>query len=247
MAFPVESNTFLRSLRRWFFSGLLVAAPIFLTIYVIYLIIHTVDLWMQEILPDSFFFFPGAGLIYALVSITILGLLVSNVFGRYLIHYWDKLIKKMPVVSGVYSSIKQLFEAVLSDKSNTFKEVVLVQYPYPGAWSIGFVIGLAPAYATGLSEKVMTSVFLPTMPVPTAGFLLIVPDEELHRPDLTVEQGLKLVLSVGMVAPPGEVPEEAAPEHVPNIPAEFMAKLRLARASVLPGSVTPNVDSDLPR
>jgi uncharacterized membrane protein len=209
-------------LRAYFFTGLVVAAPIGITVYLTWWFVSLFDTWIKPYVPSDYnpdnylpFSVPGVGLLLALFGITMVGALTANLFGRTILSYWETLLNRMPVVRNVYSALKQIFETVLSQRSNSFSEVCLIEYPRKGLYAIAFV----STDTTGeIPNKVnageLSSVFLPTTPNPTSGFLLFVPVRDMIRLDMTVEEAAKLVISAGLVVPEfdGTVKKNAVPQ-----------------------------------
>ncbi len=185
-------------LRTNFITGLLVVVPVGVTIFVLKGIFN----WIDSILPvqlRKFFVydFPGLGIITLLFLIILIGIISANYFGNRLLRYWDRLMHRLPLVRGVYSTVKQVMET-FSVKHN-FSGVALVEYPRKGCWSVGFVTGSLEGSAMGLDSQHET-VFVPTTPNPTAGFLLILPTADVRHLDMTVEQGMKFIISLGLVS-----------------------------------------------
>jgi uncharacterized membrane protein len=196
-------------LRAYFFAGILITAPISITVYLAWALIHWVDGAVIPLIPANYnpeaylpFSVPGIGLLILLVGLTLIGALTANLVGRMLVRGSDRLLNRTPVVRGVYNALKQIFETVLSQKSQAFREVVLVEYPRKGVWALGFITGTPEGEIQDLGGGALASVFVPTTPNPTSGFLLFLPDRELVRLGMTVEEGIKMVVSGGIVSPP---------------------------------------------
>lgn len=198
-------------LRTWFFTGFVVLAPLAVTAYLAWSFIGWVDGWVKPYIParynpDTYLPFPvpGFGLIVALVGITLIGFLTANFMGRAIVRYGEYLLDQMPLVRNIYKGLKQILETVLSDKSNTFKQVALVEYPRKGLWALVFIAAPARGEVSDvLSEETgdTIAVFLPTTPNPTSGFLLFVPKKDVHILAMSVEEAAKLVISAGLVTP----------------------------------------------
>ncbi len=185
-------------LQKYFFTGLLVVVPVGVTVFVLRAILG----WIDRILGDlpSYVIglkFPGLGIITLVLLILLVGIISANYFGNRVLRFWDGLMQKVPLVRGVYSTVKQMMET-FSVKHN-FHGVALVEYPRKGCYSIGFVTGNVEGSGIGLSGTHET-VFVPTTPNPTAGFLLILPASEVTHLDMTVEQGMKFIISLGLVS-----------------------------------------------
>lgn len=196
----------LKIFRKWFLTGLLAAAPIGITLFIVFAILSVTDDALQHVSPAGYdpktLFgqrIPGLGLLVTFVGLTLIGALVSNIMGNFFIQAWDKLMAKLPLVSGVYGAVKQVMNSVLSDTGQSFREVVYVEFPQAGQYAMGFVIG--PADHVPLLEKLepMVTVFIPMVPLPTSGFLITLPAGKMIRSDMTVEEGLKMSVTLGLV------------------------------------------------
>jgi len=207
-------STFLSKVRSWFLTGLLVTAPILLTIYITWLFVDIVDGWVKDILPPTFADtiysnIPGIGIIIGGVFITIIGALAAGFMGRWLIGLGEKLLNRMPVVGTIYGASKQILETVMASQSDAFRDVVLVQYPRKNLWVIGFVTGTTKGEVQSAIEDETVNVFVPTTPNPTSGFLLFCPRNELRFLEMSVEDAVKLVVSGGIVTPPHKSDKKA--------------------------------------
>jgi uncharacterized membrane protein len=196
-------------LRTYFLAGVVVAAPIGITIWLVWSIVSVFDTWVKPLIPASYnpdtylpFELPGVGLVVALVVITLIGALAANLVGRTVLHYWEYFLGRMPVVRSVYRAVKQIFQTAFAKPGTNFQQVGLIEFPRKGAHVIVFVareldsgeIGLVPGQA-------MYSLFMPTTPNPTSGFLFFLHKEDVTILDLTVEEAAKLVISAGLVSP----------------------------------------------
>ena len=209
-------------LRTYFFAGILVTAPISITFYLAWLFITVVDDWVRPFIPPAYnpenylrFSLPGIGLVVVLVGLTFIGAVTANFLGRFFLRLSERILNRMPVIRSVYSAVKQIFETVLAQQSGAFREVVLVEYPRRGIWALGFITGTTQGEVQELTEDEMLNVFLPTTPNPTSGFLLFVPKSEVVRLSMSVEEGIKMVVSGGIVTPPDRRPPEARKIHIP--------------------------------
>ena len=203
-----EKISFFARFRRYFLAGVLVTSPIFITVYVTWIIITFIDTQVADLLPDSLDFtkqlphqIPGLGLIISVVVITFIGALTPGFIGRTLLKTGEKFLDKMPVVRSIYAAIKQIMETVMSTNSESFREVVLVEYPRKGIWVIGFVTGETKGEVQSLNKEILINVFLPTTPNPTSGFLLFLPKKDLVYMKMKVEDAVKMVISGGIVTP----------------------------------------------
>lgn len=197
--------------RNNFLTGLIICAPMAITIWLTWTFIHWADSWVKPYIPERYnpesylkFAVPGFGLLIAVVFITIVGFLGRNLIGRSIVNFGESILRRTPMVRTVHSSIKQIFETVLQERSTTFKKVGLIQYPSPGLWSLVFIAGDAKGEIAsrfnGMGEEMLT-VFLPPTPVPTAGFLLFVPKKNVIVLDMSAEDGAKLLISGGLITP----------------------------------------------
>ncbi|MCC7167246.1 MAG: DUF502 domain-containing protein [Rhodospirillales bacterium] len=196
-------------LRAYFLAGILVTAPVGLTVYLAWKVIQAIDEMVRSILPASRLrefsldlAIPGMGLAVALVGLTLIGFLTANFLGRSLVRFSDAILARMPVIRGLHGAIKQILETVLAKKSQAFREVVLIEYPRPGIWTLAFLTSPPPGeIVRATAEAELAAVFVPTTPNPTSGFLLFLPRTAIRPMAMTVEDGLKYVVSGGLVAP----------------------------------------------
>jgi len=195
-------------LRTYFLTGIVVAAPISITIYLTWLFVVAIDGRITPLIPAKYnpetylpFGVPGLGVIVIVVFLTLLGMITANFFGRSLIALGERLLNNLPVVRTVYSTLKQIFETIISQSSMSFREVVLVEYPRRDIYAIAFVTAATKGEVAKKCDEDMVNVFLPTTPNPTSGFLLFVPKSDLTYLDMSVEEGVKYVISAGLVTP----------------------------------------------
>jgi len=215
-------------LRNYFLTGFIVCAPLAITIYIVWSLIGWIDSWVKPYIParyspDSYlpFAVPGFGLLVALFLITIIGFLTANIVGRTVVSYSEHLLGRMPLVRGVYKALKQIFETVLSNKSDMFRQVGLVEYPRKGVWSLVFVANEKHTEINARLDKEgdpLVAVFMPCTPNPTTGFLMYVYRSEIVLLDMTIEDGAKLIVSAGLVAPPYEAKVPGPDGKVPSGP-----------------------------
>ncbi len=205
-------------LRAYFLAGILVTAPIAITVYLASWFIELIDSRIRPLIPTAYnpenylaFSIPGIGVVVVIVALTLIGAFAAGYVGRLLLRISEGLVGRTPVVRSVYGAVKQIVETVLANKSKAFREVVLVEYPRKGLWSLGFISGTAHPEIQQMSGEAMVNVFIPCAP-PTAGYLVFVPRREVTVLDMTVEEGLKMVLSAGIVTPPAKPVEE--PERI---------------------------------
>ena len=194
-------------LRRYFVTGLLIWLPIGVTIFVFRLLLGLMDrllfLLPARLRPEELLGFPVPGLGAALAVILLLatGMLGANFLGRRLVSFYESLLNKIPLVRTVYGAVKNFAEIVLSDSGTSFKKVLLIQYPRPGLYSIAFQTSENPAEVQSHTGETVITVFLPTTPNPTSGFMLFVPKDHAVELDMSVEEALKMVVSLGVVVP----------------------------------------------
>ncbi|MGB8275363.1 MAG: DUF502 domain-containing protein [Alphaproteobacteria bacterium] len=202
-------------LRNYLLAGILVTAPIGITVYLVWQFVSIVDGWVTPLIPPRYnpqtylpFEIPGFGLVVALLSLILVGALTANFAGRLFIHMSDRVMVRMPFVRGVYGAVKQIVETVFTNQSKAFRQVVLVEYPRPGLWAVAFITGVTEGEIQEITEDQMVNVFLPTTPNPTSGFLLFVPRRDLIVLNMSVEEGIKMVISGGIVTPPDRRPPD---------------------------------------
>ena len=198
---------FVRRIRRYIVAGLLVWVPIGATIVVVAFLIDLMDRLLFLIPPPYRpeallgFRIPGLGAVLALVVVILTGMLVANLIGRRMVNSYEALVARIPLVRAVYGAVKRFTELVLSDSSKSFKKVLLIQYPRKGVYSLCFQTSEHPPEPESRIGREMTTVFLPTTPNPTSGFMLVVPAEDVQELDMSVEEALKMIISLGVVVP----------------------------------------------
>ena len=201
-----------KRLRNDFFKGILISAPVFITFYVAWILIKFFDNKVTPIIgplipnnlnPSSYlpFEIPGVGLITVFIFFSFVGFLTTGLFGRAFSSLAEKILSKMPVLRNIYSGLKQLFETILTKKSNSFREVVLIEHPRKGIWAMGFLTGNTEGEVQRITKNSLLNIFLPTTPNPTSGFLLFLPSKDVVRLNMTVEEGIKMIISAGMLTP----------------------------------------------
>lgn len=205
---PARKTGIMARLRNYFLTGLVVAAPIVLTIYVTSWFVELVDTWFVPLVPEAYrpekylpFNVYGTGLLIALVLLTLLGALTANIFGRAILNFAERLVERMPIVRSIYGALKQIFETVISSSTPSFREVGLIEYPRKGCYAVVFVVSQGGSIVGQPLGKDLAAVFLPTSPNTITGLLLYVPRDELTILDMTIEEGAKLVVSAGLVEP----------------------------------------------
>nr|WP_257098599.1 DUF502 domain-containing protein [Pseudovibrio flavus] len=219
-------------LRNYFFTGLVITGPIGITIYLSWSFIQLVDNWVKPFIPyqynpDSYLPIevPGVGLIAALLALTVIGFLTANIAGRSLVGVGERILGRMPLVRNLYGALKQIFETVIHEGGQNFSKAGLIEYPRRGLWAIVFLATETKGEVASrlADEDDMVSVFLPTTPNPTSGFLLFVPRKEVRLLSMSVEDAAKLVISAGLVNPdyPALVEEHESDKTAkPDVAAE---------------------------
>ena len=233
----VANNPFMTvgsRLRAYFLAGILVTAPISITLYLAYLLFRAVDETVTALLPPQFnpetylpetwspIGIPGIGLVILVVGLTIVGWLTAGFLGRLFLRVSEAVLARIPAVRSLYGAVKQILETVLANQSSAFREVVLVEYPRRGMWVIGFITGATEGEVQNLTEDDLINIFVPTTPNPTSGFLIFVPKSDIAILDMSVEEGIKMVVSAGIVTPPDKRAE--AEQATPSIAARTDGK-----------------------
>jgi uncharacterized membrane protein len=196
-------------LRTYFLAGVVVAAPIGITIWLVWWIVSLFDTWVKPLIPSVYnpdnylpFEVPGVGLVVALIVITLIGALAANLVGRTVLHYWEYFLGRMPVVRSVYRAVKQIFQTAFAKPGSNFQQVGLIEFPRGGAHVLVFVARELDSGELGLVPgEPMYAAFMPTTPNPTSGFLFFLHKEEVKILDLTIEEAAKVVISAGLVTP----------------------------------------------
>ena len=187
-------------LKKYFISGLVVVIPISLTIYILSIIISFTDKLYPIVKAYLPFYIPGFGIIITFFIIFFVGVITTNFLGNKLISTGEKIIARIPLVKGIYHSIKQIAEAMLSFEEKSFRKVVLIEYPRKGIYSMAFVTGVTKNEAQAKTNKKLINVFLPTTPNPTSGFYLMVPEDELIELQIKPDEAFRLIVSGGMAS-----------------------------------------------
>lgn len=214
-------------MRKYFVTGLLILVPLGITLWVLNLIIGTMDQSLL-LLPEKWrpgallgFHVPGIGALMTLLFVCLTGLLTRNFIGKQVIFWWEKLLQRIPVVNSIYSSVKQVSDTLFSSSGNAFRKAVLVQYPRQGSWTIAFLTGTPGGDVKNHLTDDYISVYVPTTPNPTSGFFLMMPRADTIELDMSVDEALKYIVSMGVVAPamPGHA-VAAAPNLKAVIPPQ---------------------------
>jgi uncharacterized membrane protein len=224
----MSSRTFLK-VRRYLITGIAVILPSVVTIWVLWSLFSFIDRLAKKLPGDMFEGIPGVGVVTFFAFILLVGMLASNVFGRRMISFGESIMVKIPFASKIYTAVQQISTTVLEGKGAVFNKVVLVEYPRKGIYSLGFITSEIGGEVQDLTKQEVISVFIPTTPNPTSGLLVFVPKEDLIYLQMSTEDGLKLVISGGFIAPtytPAAVP--------PTEPKSLDAPEKSAESAELP-------------
>lgn len=194
-------------MKKYFITGLLVLVPLMITIWVLSTLIQTMDqsllllpaAWQPKVLFG--FNVIGLGALLTLAIVFLAGLIATNIFGQQLIALSENILSRVPVVKSIYSSVKQVSDTLFSDSGNAFRQALLIEYPRKGSWTVAFLTGVPGGDVANHLQGDYVSVYVPTTPNPTSGFFLMMPRAEVVELDMTVDQALKYIISMGTVAP----------------------------------------------
>ncbi len=195
------------ALRRYLIAGLLVWLPLAATVFIIRMVIGLLDKTMlllpPEYRPEALvgFAIPGMGLVLSIIILIVTGMLAANLIGRRLVDSWESILGRIPLVRSIYNAFKQISSTLLDSTGKSFRKVVLVEYPKEGIWSLGFLTNEHVEVDTPSVTDEMTAVFIPTTPNPTSGFLVVMAKDAVNELDMTVEEGFKFIISVGVIIP----------------------------------------------
>jgi uncharacterized membrane protein len=194
-------------MKKYFITGLLIWIPLVITIWVLKLVVDVLDQSLL-LLPDRLhtenwlgFHVPGLGAILTIVIVLATGIFATNFFGAQLVRVWNAVVNRIPVVNSIYSSVKQISDTLFSSSGQAFRKALLVQWPRPGMWTIGFLTGTPGGDVVRHIPQDCLSVYVPTTPNPTGGYFVIVPRKDVVELDMTVDEALKYIISMGVVPP----------------------------------------------
>ena len=204
-------------MKRYLIAGLLVWIPLGITLFVVNLLVDITDrtlvLLPADYQPEVLFGFkiPGLGVVLSVFVVLVTGMVVANFFGRKLVSMWEKMLAQIPIVSKIYTGVKQVLETVLSSQGQSFGKVLLIEYPRKGLWTLAFQSSTDTGEAHHRINQDVVNVYVPTTPNPTSGFFLMIPREDVVELDMSVDDGLKMIISLGVVVPSwsAETAEEA--------------------------------------
>ena len=195
-------------IRAYFFTGIPVTAPVAITLYMAYKFIVWIDRLVNQILPPQYkfdeilpFTIPGIGLVVLVLALILVGMFAAGFLGKFFLRLGEWIVYKVPLISSIYSVLKQIFETFFSTKTQAFSKVVMLEYPRKGIWILGFVSSELRGEVKEKFAEEMLNVFIPTTPNPTSGFLIFVPKKDTIELDMKVEEGIKFVISGGLVEP----------------------------------------------
>jgi uncharacterized membrane protein len=195
------------NLKKYFITGLLIWIPLAITVWVLSLIVRTMDqsllLLPNAIRPETLLgiYIPGIGALLTILIVLVTGLVTTNIVGQRLVRYWEGILSRIPVVKSIYYSVKQISDTVISGNGDAFRQVLLVRYPHPEAWSVAFQTGVPADEVTKSSGEELVSVFIPTAPSPVNGFFFFVRKQDTIELDMSVDDALKYIVSMGVVGP----------------------------------------------
>ncbi len=195
-------------MKKYFITGLLIWVPLAITVWVLALIVRTMDqsllLLPPSLRPENLLgvYVPGIGVILTLVVVLLTGLITANMLGQRLVRFWEAALSRIPVVKSVYYSVKQVSDTLFSSSGEAFRKALLIQYPRHGSWTIAFLTGQPGGDVANHLRGEYVSVYVPTTPNPTSGFFLMLPRADVIELDMSVDEALKYIISMGVVAPP---------------------------------------------
>ena len=202
------------ALKKYIIAGLLVWLPFAATVVIVKLLIDLLDKTILLLPPEWHpvallgFSIPGFGIILALSILLLTGMLAANLFGRRFVEIWERILNKIPLVRSIYSSIKQISNTIFDPSGKSFRKVVMLQYPRKGVWSIGFLTNDNVGDEMSAVDDRLVAIFIPTTPNPTSGFIVMVRNDEITELDMSVEEGFKFIISMGVIIPDGSARTE---------------------------------------
>jgi uncharacterized membrane protein len=222
-------------MKRYLIAGLLVWVPLGITIWVLHFLLTSLD-QILLVLPEAAqprrmfgFDIPGLGVVLAFVILLVTGVVAANFLGARLIGAWESVLGRIPFVKSIYSSVKQVSDTLLSSKGNAFRKALLVEFPREGSWTIAFMTGTPAASIAPYLPGEHISVYVPTTPNPTGGYFLMLPRSKVRELDMTVDEALKYIISMGVVAPRGSLVPPPAPPRVDAKPGAVTAPVADSR------------------
>lgn len=192
-------------MKKYLITGLLVLVPLVATLWVLRIVIGTMD-QVIRLFPEAWrahapLNIPGIGVVLTVAIVLAVGLATHNIIGRRLVLIWERILQKIPFVRSIYSSVKQVSDTVLSPNGQAFRQAVLVEFPRPECWTIGFVVGSPGPEVEARLGGAPWTIFVPTAPNPTSGYLVVLPPAQVHELEMSVDEALKFIISLGVVIP----------------------------------------------
>ncbi|MCW8904650.1 DUF502 domain-containing protein [Sedimenticola sp.] len=213
----------MKFIRRYLVAGLLVWVPLGITLLVVRLLVRWLD-GSLLLLPEAYrpenlmgFSIPGLGVVLSVLILFVTGVLAANLFGRSLVSVWERLLARIPLVRSIYSGAKQLAETMFSEAGQSFRKVLLVEFPRKGLWTLAFQTGTDAGEAQRKTGRDVINVYVPTTPNPTGGYFVMVPREDVIELEMSVDDGLKMLMSMGAVVPHSH--KQATPSSGTSSPA----------------------------
>lgn len=197
---------FARRLRRYFLVGLIVIAPVGLTVFVLRWLFFTIDAILGEPLAALGVRIPGVGFVLLVLLVLLVGWVVHRAAGRQLLHWWNQALARFPLTGRIYSAVSQIVQSVVGEQRRLFRRTVLIPYPTEGIWALAFVTNEESPVMSRIVGEPCVNVFVPTTPNPTSGFMLVVSRRKTLVVDVSVEEAMKLIISAGAVSPTGDTP-----------------------------------------
>ena len=210
-------------LKKYFITGLLIWVPLGITLWVLHLLVSTMDQTLL-LLPEQFqteswlgFHVPGMGVVMTLIVVLVTGLIAANFLGQHLLRFWEGTLGRIPVVKSIYNSVKQVSDTLFTSDGHAFRKALLVQYPRAGSWTIAFLTGQPGGDVVNHLRGEYWSVYVPTTPNPTSGFFLMMPKADVIELDMSVDEALKYIISMGVVAPGGNGRRNGKAQSKPDV------------------------------
>ncbi|MBI4756404.1 MAG: DUF502 domain-containing protein [Betaproteobacteria bacterium] len=231
-------------MKKYFITGLLIWIPLAITVWVLHLIVSTMDqsllLLPASLRPQNLFGFniPGIGAILTLLIVFLTGLVTANLIGQRLLMFWEGVLARIPVVKSIYYSVKQVSDTLFSSRGEAFRKALLVQYPRQGSWTIAFQTGVPGGDVVNHLQGDYLSIYVPTTPNPTSGFFLMLPRTDVIELNMSVDDALKYIISMGVVAPQSRRGNNGSPGGAPEPGADdpgFSGNGDFVRRPALPG------------
>jgi uncharacterized membrane protein len=200
------------ALRRYLIAGLLIWVPLGVTLLVLMWLVDLMDrtllLLPLQYQPETLLGMriPGLGIVLTVVVLLVTGVVAANLFGRQLVAGWEALLSRIPLVRSIYMGVKQLMEMLFSPSGQSFRKVLLIEYPRPGLWTLAFQTGVTVGEAQYKTGHAVINVYVPTTPNPTSGFFIMVPQRDVVELEMSVDDGLKMLISMGAIVPPWQAP-----------------------------------------